>query len=232
MRIVSLVPSFTESLTQWELDPVACTRFCPRKDLPTIGGTKNPDIDLIVKLSPDLVLIDEQENRKEDYDSLASKGIPLFASDVRSLEDLNDTFTQLSALLGTHWVPVQLPVQLPVTEFSLTAFVPIWRRPWIALGPRTFGASVLNRIGAKVLPYDRGPYPKLELSEILPLHPDLVIAPSEPYPFSKRHLGELSQIAPTAFVDGRDLFWWGTRTRDAVKRLAAQITLLSSNNSV
>ena len=51
-RVVSLVPSATESLRALGIDPVACTRFCEQPDLPTVGGTKNPDVDAVVALAP------------------------------------------------------------------------------------------------------------------------------------------------------------------------------------
>ena len=51
--------------------------------------------------------------------------------------------------------------------------------------------------------------------------PDVVIAPSEPYPFAPRHVDELSVVAPVVLVDGQDLFWWGIRTPAAIDRLAA-----------
>ena len=67
MRIVSLVPSVTETLAAWDRAPIACTRFCERTDLEHVGGTKNPNIARIVELQPDLVVMDAEENRREDY---------------------------------------------------------------------------------------------------------------------------------------------------------------------
>ena len=52
---------------------------------------------------------------------------------------------------------------------------------------------------------------------------DLVVAPREPYPFAERHVPELSAFGPVVLVDGRDLFWWGARTGDALGRLAAAL---------
>ncbi|MES4793323.1 MAG: cobalamin-binding protein, partial [Chloroflexota bacterium] len=67
---------------------------------------------------------------------------------------------------------------------------------------------------------DCGPYPTVTLEEVAALAPDLVVAPSEPYPFGPRHRDELARVAPVVFVDGRDLFWWGVRTPAAASRLA------------
>ena len=72
MRVVSLVPSASESLIALGVTPVACTRFCDQPGLPAIGGTKNPDVDRIVELAPDLVVVNEEENRRADADALSA----------------------------------------------------------------------------------------------------------------------------------------------------------------
>ena len=68
-RIVSLAPSVTETLLVWGVTPVACTRFCEQPDLPHVGGTKDPDIAAILALAPDLVVVCDEENRREGADS-------------------------------------------------------------------------------------------------------------------------------------------------------------------
>ena len=87
------------------------------------------------------------------------------------------------------------------------------------LGEPTYGSSLLAAVGVSNALAGRGPYPELDLSATAEARPDLVIAPDEPYPFAERHREVLEQVAPTVFVDGRDLLWWGERTRQAVARL-------------
>jgi hypothetical protein len=70
LRIVSLVPSMTETLLARGVTPLACTRFCTAT-LTNVGGTTNPDIDAIVALHRDLVVVDAEQNRREDHDALA-----------------------------------------------------------------------------------------------------------------------------------------------------------------
>ena len=48
MRVVSLVPSITETLLAWRVPVVACTRFCEQPTLLTVGGTKDPDVAAVV----------------------------------------------------------------------------------------------------------------------------------------------------------------------------------------
>ncbi len=64
-------------------------------------------------------------------------------------------------------------------------------------------------------------YPTTTLADAAARQPELVLAPTEPYPFKERHLHELRTVAPDArLVDGQDLFWWGVRTPAALERLA------------
>lgn len=219
MRVVSLVPSVTETLRAWGVTPVACTRFCEQADLPTVGGTKDPDVGAITALAPDLVVVDAEENRKEDHDALLAAGVPVHVLHVTSVADLDDQLPALASRLGASWSPMgPLPAPAPTRR----AFVPIWRRPWMALGHDTYGASLLRSLGIdSIHGPDDGRYPTTSLDEAARLGADLVVAPSEPYPFGPRHVPELETVAPVLLVDGRDLLWWGTRTTGARARLAA-----------
>lgn len=218
MRVVSLVPSVTETLAAWGVDPVACTRFCERDDLVHVGGTKDPDIGAVASLRPDLVVVDAEENRREDHGALVKAGLAVHVLHVRSLDDVGPALAGLAERVGVRWSAPELPPPAPV---SRRAFVPIWRRPWMALGLPTYGGSVLRHLGVDTVFAGDGPYPTTTLEEAAARHPDVVLAPSEPYPFTRRQLPELDAVGPTVFVDGKDLFWWGVRTSGALARLAS-----------
>ena len=223
MRIVSLVPSITETLAGWDRTPIACTRFCERDDLEHVGGTKNPDIERIVALSPDLVVMEAEENRREDHDALVDQGLDVLALHVRSLRDVNVAMGELASRVETTWRDIDIG---PSKNPRASVFVPIWRRPWMALGTPTYGADLLAHLGLSTI-YGAGvAYPSVELEDVRARRPDAVLAPSEPYPFKDRHRPEFETIAPTYFVDGKDLFWWGERTRGARKRLTNQLSLV------
>jgi ABC-type Fe3+-hydroxamate transport system substrate-binding protein len=108
-----------------------------------------------------------------------------------------------------------------------TAFVPIWRRPWMSIAAGTYGASLLELLGIDLVTADLAdPYPTVELEGIAALQPDLVLVPSEPYAFTADHLHELATAIPGATIvriDGQDLFWWGARTPGAIERLAVTL---------
>ena len=223
IRVVSLVPSVTETLCAWERRPIACTRFCDQPALAHVGGTKDPRIDDIVTLRPDLVVVDAEENRREDYDALVARGLDVHVLRIRSLADVGPAMASLAERVGARWTSPDL--SSPVAH-RLSAFVPIWRKPWMALGTPTYGASLLSHLGVATVFASQGPYPTTSLDDAIERHPDVVLAPSEPYPFTQRQLAELSRVAPTLFIDGRDLFWWGARTEVALGRLAAVLHTL------
>lgn len=226
-RVVSLVPSVTETLLAWGITPVAVTRFCEQPELTSVGGTKDPDVDAITALAPDLVVLCREENRREDAEALQAAGLAVEVLTVESVADVRPALAHLADRLG--WTPdddllggvdgADPPVQA-------RAVVPIWRRPWMVLGPATYGSSLLRTLGVATVPTAVAAderYPERSLAALADEGADLVLAPSEPYPFGERHRSELSGIAPPLLVDGQDLLWWGVRTPAARQRLAAAL---------
>ena len=215
------MPSVTETLLAWGIRPVACTRFCEQPDLPHVGGTKDPDVAGITDLAPDLVVLDEEENRREDHDALVAAGLAVHVLAVRDLAGLDAEMTGLAEAVGTSWEPLAAANEPVATR---RAWVPIWKRPWMALGEPTYGSAVLRALGIANVAAAEGAYPEMDPGAARAAGAELVVAPSEPYPFAERHRAELEAAAPEVrFVDGRDLLWWGTRTRGAVVRLADQL---------
>jgi ABC-type Fe3+-hydroxamate transport system substrate-binding protein len=235
VRVISLVPSATETLAAWGADPVACTRYCERPDLEHVGGTKNPDIEAIAALQPDLVVADREENRKEDHDALIARGIEVLALHVASLDDVEPELTRLAQHIGAEWRPELLPERSELPRLCLPGgadagdepvrvFVPIWRRPFMSIGAPTYGASLLAYCGLEVAFADQpDAYPTLDEADLASERIDLVLAPTEPYPWHRRHLDELDAYGAVHLIDGQDLFWWGARTPAAVRRVAGAV---------
>jgi ABC-type Fe3+-hydroxamate transport system substrate-binding protein len=230
VTVVSLVPSLTETLMAWGIRPAAVTRFCEAPGIPAVGGTKNPDVDAIVGMGPDLVVMDAEENRIEDADALRSAGILVHATHVRSFQEVEPTMASLWQAVGglgdnptsrRRMGGADRSFESSEGEAGPTAWVPIWRRPWMSIGGRTYGSSLLSAAGIRnILAGSADAYPRVGIEEAAASQPDFVLAPSEPYPFSERHRAELAEVAPVVFVDGRDLFWWGDRTGAALGRLS------------
>jgi ABC-type Fe3+-hydroxamate transport system substrate-binding protein len=226
-RVVSLVPSATETLFALGVPPVGCTRFCDVADVPTVGGTKNVDVDGVVALAPDLVVVNDEENRRADAEELEARGLSLHSMSPRSVADVGAAVCALAAAIGATapapfdaWEEWELRTRsLP----RLSAFVPIWCRPWMSLASDTYGSSLLAHVGiTNIFDHADERYPEVALADVAGRAPDAILLPSEPYVFAERHARELRETIPdarTTFVDGRDLFWWGIRTPAAAARL-------------
>jgi ABC-type Fe3+-hydroxamate transport system substrate-binding protein len=134
------------------------------------------------------------------------------------------------------------------TTPSRTAFIPIWMDPLMTMNADTFGSDVLAHVGianvfgdrlrlyplaadlGKSAPQDAAGrdvrYPRVTLDEVRARNPELVILPDEPQLFSAEHEAVFREALPAAQivrVSGKDLFWYGAWTIDAIDRLAAQL---------
>jgi ABC-type Fe3+-hydroxamate transport system substrate-binding protein len=214
-RVVSIVPSLTESLaasrpgllvgvTDWCTHPVdlGATR---------VGGTKNPDLDLIAALEPDLVLANEEENRAVDLSALRSRGIQVWVTAPRTVAQALESLQAMLAAIGIprpDWLSAAAEAwAAPWTGPRVRAVVPIWRRPWMVLGSDTFAGDVLARVGVgNVFAGSSLRYPRVDLGE-LPEH-DIVVLPDEPYAFSASD-GPEAFTAPARLLSGRHLTWYG-----------------------
>jgi ABC-type Fe3+-hydroxamate transport system substrate-binding protein len=214
----------TETLLALGVVPIACTRFCEQPGLPTVGGTKDPDVAAIVALAPDLVVVNDEENRREDADALAGAGLTVHPMSPRAVSDVGPAVSALARAVGRDAPDVELPASRHARGRAI-AFV--WRRPWMTQAADTYGASVLAHLGWSDPVVDTGDrYPVTDLDAVAALAPDLVVLPSEPYPFRERHRAEVLGTMPAArveLVDGRDLLWWGIRTPAALTRLASVV---------
>lgn len=234
LRVVSLVPSLTEAVATTLPGVLAgATDWCthpPRLDVPRIRGTKNPDVERIIALAPDLVVANEEENRAPDLAALRGAGIEVLVTEVR---DVPQAFTELDRVVtacGARSRPRWLDdaeaawSALPEPEHRTTAIVPVWRRPWMVLGRDTFAGDVLARLGVDHLHADHPErYPRIPLPDLLSARPDLVVLPDEPYRFTATDGPEAFPGVPSALVSGRHLTWYGPSLAEAPRRLGAAL---------
>jgi ABC-type Fe3+-hydroxamate transport system substrate-binding protein len=190
-----------------------------------VGGTKDPDVAAIVALRPDLVVLCVEENRREDADALTHAGVTTAALSIDGVADVAPALRSLADLVGVDPARVEEMDADPLPgDKRLRAFVPIWKRPWMSLAGGTYGSSLLAAIGVDNVFADAADrYPTVTLDAARARNPDVVLAPSEPYPFRERHIPLLEDVAPVVLVDGQDLFWWGVRTPRAAERLRRQL---------
>lgn len=234
-RVVSLVPSLTESvaMTAPEL-LVGATDWCtepPGLDVPRVGGSKYPRVADVLALRPDLVLANEEENRRSDVEALTAAGIDVWVSFPRTVDTALSTLDDLMRVLGVprpRWLDDAAEAWSAVPAVPpRRALVPVWRRPWIWLGTDTFAADVLRRLGITV-PAVRGDgsprYPRAGVAAaVRQAAPELVVLPDEPYRFSATDGPEAFGDLPTALVSGRHLTWYGPSLAQAPRVLGAAL---------
>ncbi len=228
-RIVSLVPSWTDALFAFGAGDrvVGVTDYCihPADGVATktkIGGTKNPRVDQIRALAPDLVIANVEENRKPDVDALEAYGMPVFVTFARSvraaMDELRDVARLVGALDASEIVePIECalaraprPVQRP------RVFVAIWRDPWMTVNGDTYIGDLIETCGGENIFRDRvrrfplaadvgqaAPretashdtrYPRVSLDEAAARSPDVILLPDEPYPFAAHDADELRAL--------------------------------------
>lgn len=241
-RIVSLVPSLTESL----FDLGAGARVVGRTDycvhpadrvaaIPSLGGTKTPDIQALLALKPDLVLMDQDENRRPDAESLIAAGVRVFATAPRGVQETLDLLWDLATLLG---ITAEAGPRIQTIERAydwaqgaaesltlLRVFCPVWRDPWMTFNADTYPHDLLRVCGAENIFADRdAPYPRITLDEVAERAPDLILLPSEPFAFGPTDVAAVTAHpaltgTPARPVDGSLLFWPGTRLARALAQL-------------
>ena len=235
MRIVSLCPSLTELVFDLGRggDLVGRTKFCVHPAdgvarVESVGGTKNPKVERIVALAPDLVLLNEEENRREDAEALRAAGLRLHTSMPRDAADTAAMVRSIAAALDRpeagERIARDIETRADEARQAAAGRPPvrwtylIWRAPWMTVNADTFVNALLALAGGEnvfgALP-DR--YPTIDPAALAADDPDVVLLSSEPFPFRESHADELASLTglPRArfrLADGELLSWHGSRT--------------------
>ena len=239
-RIVSLVPSLTELLFALGVGDalVGVTRYCTDPpegvaSLAKVGGTKTPDVQAILALAPDLVVMNAEENRREDFDACEAAGLGIFVTEPKTVADGIALIARLAVVVGAADRGRALAEEQAARVKAVRAevesrgrppvryFCPIWKRPWMAFNADTYAHDMLRLAGGEnLVGAAAARYPEVTLDVIARGAPEVVLLPDEPYPFRARDLGALAPLAATPalaagrvhLVDGKALAWYGTRS--------------------
>ena len=225
MRVVSLVPSLTETLFALGAgdDVIGITDFCifPQDiDRPRLGGTKTPNIARIRELAPDIVYVNVEENLKKHADEIASFA-KVIATEPKTIADVADLIEMLGAKHGCEARAAELIKPLTATREPLTPFtfaVPIWKKPWMWCGGDTYVSNLVESVGGRNLLRDRHRYPTIDLDGVLALKPDIVFLPDEPYAFTQSDADAIDARVIGPFP-GHLFTWHGVRTIEGVRFL-------------
>lgn len=234
-RVVSLVPSLTESVAATRPRAlVGATTWCTHPaglGIPRVRGTKNPDLAAIKALEPDIVLANQEENRRVDVERLRDAGIPVWVTVIRSLDEafrsLRRMFTAGLGWPAPAWLrEAEAAWRAPLAVPRRRVVIPVWRDPWMVVGSATFAGDVAARLGLdNVYSGHSERYPHVSLDDIAEREPDVVVLPDEPYRFSRSDGPEAFPGRRVALVEGRALTWYGPSLVTARSLLIAQLRM-------
>jgi ABC-type Fe3+-hydroxamate transport system substrate-binding protein len=239
-RVISLIPSITESLFELGLGDriVGVSQFCTQPldrvdQKPRVGGQKNPDHDKIAALQPDLIILNVEENRREDIELLNARYRTFvtfprrFRDSIGLLEDLGRIFDcpdTVQPFIDAIRVPVE-------SRQRFRALYLIWRKPWMSVNRDTYIHDVLSTFGLDNVCAEREPrYPEITPDDVAAMDPDVILLPDEPFRFRERHRSEVLQWPVRAcrngrvfLVDGSYFCWYGTRAARTADYIAREI---------
>lgn len=247
---MSLVPSLSEALFALGLGDrvVGVTDWCVHPAggvarLPKVGGTKSPDLAAIRALAPDLVIANQEENRKRDVERLEQAGLRVWLTYPRTVREGAALVAELAELGASAEARAQVvaPLLGAVDAAELASseadrdraprprvFCAIWRDPWMAVGAPTYADDLIRLCGgANVFAaHAERRYPRVTLAEVEAAQPDVVLLPDEPYAFGPRDAAELGRLAMPAaalrrihLIDGTFVSWYGPRILRAIELL-------------
>ena len=201
-----------------------------------IGGEKDPDLEKIRALAPDLVIANIEENVRAHIEALRGWGIRVWVTYPRTVAESLRMIRELGEVTGAgaraEAMASMLEGDLDIVRAArggppVRAFYAIWRNPYMTVSGDTYISDVLAACGAaNVFAEARTRYPSVTLDEVaarrarghpasrrtLPLPPRAPARTSSPYPDvpavreGRMHL-----------VDGKPFSWHGRRLGDALR---------------
>lgn len=215
-RVVSLVPSTTETIFALESGGklVGRTRYCispdEAKGIENIGGTKDPKLDRIIEINPQLVLANKEENRREDINALREAGLNVFVDQITTVEESlsfvhrlgqmfeadadgivrDGTRALVSARERVRELEEQNQLRLnPRSNVRPRTVAFIWKDPWMVIGHDTYAGDLIKTLGGDNL-FAAGPerYVEVTPEQVANLQPEVMLFPSEPFHFKEDDL--------------------------------------------
>ncbi len=196
MRVVSLLPSLTESVCAVG----ACERLVATdrwsdwpasvQALPKAGGLDDVNVELIVASKPDLVLAAPSSRVAG---RLRARGLTVIELEAFNLPDVRRVLTAVGRLLGRPqgaeeaWQALQDQLRsakqlVPPRARGLRVYVEVGSGPYAA-GESSYIGQMLAGLGARnVVSKDLGPFPKLNPEFVVRADPDVILMAAHAVP--------------------------------------------------
>jgi iron complex transport system substrate-binding protein len=216
-RIVSLAPSLTETIYALGLQDrlVGDTDYC---DYPEdaqkktkVGGAINPNFEEIAALRPDLVLVIKSLNRYDTVRALDGLGIPVYATDPHTVDEIVASTERLAEILGApeagDALALDLEHHLGALKQRLTPLPPrkvlfiVWPEPLITIGKDTFIADALRHAGAVSIVDSSQSWPQMNLEEVVKLQPEFLVFAASHGGIAARDIDALSSLPGWRILD-------------------------------
>ena len=198
-RIVSLAPSLTETVYALNDDShlVGDTQYCDyppeAQQKPKVGGVTDPNLEAIAALHPDLVLVTKGANRLDTVRALDSLGVPSYATDPHTVDEIISSTQKLSEILSVpsagKTLAEDLRSRLAQLQSTLAGAQPkrvlfiVWMDPLISVSQKTFIADAIRLAGATSIIESWQEWPQISLEEVVHLQPEFLV-------FANSHTGE------------------------------------------
>ena len=242
IKVVSLVPSITETLIECGVNLVGRSRFCihPQplvNQISKVGGTKDVDWEKVKQVAPDIVILDKEENTKE---MAASCPVEYFALHIQNVDNVGIELLRLAkrldneklAQIAERWQMVNKKetISKSLTEFpgviewwknsqrAQSFIYLIWKDPWMAAGENIFIQSMLDKLGYRSQRIEfKDKYPQINLGDYSP-ESTLLLFSSEPFPFAN-YRDQMEALGyDCALIDGEKFSWYGIRSLEFLEQ--------------
>jgi hypothetical protein len=123
LRVVSMVPSWTETLIRAGVNVVGRTRYCIHpadmvESIPIVGGTKDLNISVLNSIKHDLLILDREENPKRFVTRIST---PWWASAVDDYQSLSVALNELSEIVAKFDAQATYNANPSIAHFSSPA---------------------------------------------------------------------------------------------------------------
>jgi len=241
-RIVSLVPSSTETLVRLGVSGRLVVRTAYDRDLAIAGlpviakGSLAPSAERVVQLAPDLVVVWGDPATRPLATRLSALGLTVYVSEPRTIADVLTTTRRLGRLVGEEAradsLIDKIRMRLATVKHAVgrrsapgVLFL-VWTDPPFTTGPRTYADEVIRWAGGRNVFSDLSrQWGEVSPEAILDRDPDWVIAATLPEALTGTRWSSLSAVREgrVLSMDPDLLHRPGPRVAEAIETIAHRL---------